>query len=123
MRIPHWAPRKVSICGIEHDIIFIGKKRMKREMRVGGCFGGVDANKCRVYLAERLLKNPTLLRDTLIHEVLGHCLWNASGIGHWMQTQIRNKKKFYEFQEVFVRWHTPLVITTLREMGFLKETK
>ncbi len=123
MRIPSWAPRKVDICGLSHRIVFVGKKRMKKEASVGGCFGCVDANKCVIYLARKLLENPTLLRDTLIHEVVGHCLWNASGIGHWMQTQIRNKKKAYEFQEVFVRWHTPHVITTLRSLGFLKDTK
>ncbi len=122
MRLPHWVPRTVDVCGIEHRIVFVKGKKLKKEAGVA-CIGCVDANKCIVYLSEKLLKNPSLLRDTLIHEVVGHCLWNASGIGHWMETQIRNKKKFFDFQEVFVRWHTPLVITTLKSLGFLAKER
>ncbi len=122
MRIPHWAPTKVEICSIEYPIRYVSAKRMKKEAGVS-CWGCVDAKKYIIYLDRELLKNPTLLRDTLIHEAAGHCVWDASGIGHWMQTQIRNRRRFFEFQEVFVRWSTPHIIATIKSLGFLKDRK
>ncbi len=122
MKLPHWAPRRVEVCGIEYPIHYVTAKRMKKEAGVV-CWGCVDAKKYRIYLDKELLDNPTLLHDTLVHEAAGHCVWDASGIGHWMQTQIRNKKRFYEFQEVFVRWNTPHVIATIKSIRVLKDSK
>ncbi len=116
-------PKTISVCGIEHRIVFASPKRMKKE---GGvvCYGCVDRDKSVIYLDRELKKNPGLLLDTLIHEVVGHALWNASGIEYWLQRMTkRDGNRFYEFQEIFIRWHTPALITTLRALGFLKETK
>ncbi len=119
-------PRSVSICGIEHEIIFIGPRKMRFVSGVAESFGCVDPDNPIIYLAESLRKKPTLLRDTLVHEVCGHALWAASGLGWWLRGQMKHKarsKAFYEFQEVFVRIHTPAVITTLRSLGLLKDSK
>ncbi len=117
-------PRTVDICGITHRVVFVGPVRMRKEAGVDGAYGCVDADKCIIYLAKELKANPTLLRDTLSHEAVGHALLTHSGIGFWLQNQTKMKRKaFFEFQEVFVRWHTPLVLITLRALGQLKGIK
>lgn len=114
------SPKGVDVCGIWHRIVFVDVARMRKVSGVDGAYGCVDADKCVIYLAEELKKNPALLRDTIVHEAVGHALLTHSGIGFWLQGQTKLKRKaFFEFQEVFVRWHTPLVITTLRSLGLL----
>ena len=117
-------PSTVDICGIAHRIIFVGPTRMRKESGVDSAYGCVDPDKCIVYLAKELKKNPSLLRDTLIHEVIGHALLTHSGLGFWIQSTTKFKRKqFFVWQETFVRWHTPLVIITLRALGLLKDNK
>lgn len=114
-------PKTIVVGCITYKIVFVGPKRMRKESGVDEAFGCVDVDKCVVYLANELKRNHSLLRDTLVHEAVGHALWTSSGIGYWMQSQTKFKrKKFFEFQEIFVRWHTPIVLQTIRGLGLLK---
>lgn len=114
-------PKKVDVCGITYRVVFIGPKRMQKESGYKRGYGCVDQDKAIIYLAKSSRNNPTLLRDSLVHEIVGHALWHASGLGYWLETRIKPKTNFFKFQETFVRWHTPAVITTLRAMGLLKD--
>ncbi len=109
-------PKTIPICGIDHELLFVGPKRMGFVTGDKESLGGVDGDTQRIYLAKRLKKNPTLLRDTLVHEAAGHALWLASGLAWWLKGQTKHRrdtKAFYDFQEIFIRWHTPVSIATL----------
>lgn len=115
-------PKTIPICGIDHRLAFLSKKQMKRLTGNPEMHAFVDPDAAMIYLAKALRKNPSLLRDTVVHEAAGHAVWAASGLGWWLRGQMKHKarsKAFYEFQEVFIRWHTPLIITTLRSLGIL----
>ncbi len=109
-------PKTIPICGIEHELVFVGPKRMEFVSGDSESLGCVDVDHPRIFLAKRLKKTPTLLRDTIVHEAMGHALWLASGLAWWLKGQTKHKrdtKAFYDFQEVLIRWHTPVSITTL----------
>lgn len=114
-------PPKFTVMGIEYCVVFVGKSRMSKESGYAEAYGCVDQNRGIVYLAKALKKNPTMLRDTLLHEVLGHVVLETSGLGYWLREKMRlgkDKKyeKWIEAQETFVRWYTPALITTLKSL-------
>lgn len=116
-------PKTVDVCGIEHAIVFVGPKRMHKEAGTDAV-GCVDKDRCVVYLLESLKENPSLLMDVLVHEVVGHAMLESSGMAYWLQASVKLKgKKWFKWQETFVRFHTPLVITTLRSLGLLPKRK
>ncbi len=119
---PKWeVPQLVDVCGVTYAIVFVGKKRMEKESS-GDNLGCVDSDNAIIYLAKSLRDKPTLLRDTLLHEIIGHALMNTSGVSWWLRTETKkSSSKYYKFEEVFVRLYVPGIITTLRSLGILKE--
>ncbi len=115
-------PELVDVCGVTYAIVFVGKRRMEKES-AGGSLGCVDSDNAIIYLAKSLRDKPTLLRDTLIHEIVGHALLNTSGVSWWLRTETKKgSKSYYKFEEVLVRLYVPGIITTLRSLGLLKES-
>lgn len=114
-------PKSIVIGGLRYRIVFVDSEGMKEEVDDPETEGVTDIEGGRIVLHKRLLKNPTRLRDTLVHEVIGHALWDACGIGHWLKerTKLRGKK-WYRFQEIFIRWHTPALVATLKELGLIQ---
>ncbi len=114
-------PKTVDICGLAYTIVFVGPKRMRRESGATECEGCVDDDRGVIYLSKALKKNPTRLVDTIIHEAVGHVVFDASGLGYWLKNQVRHRSngKWILFQETFIRLYTPAIITTLRSLGLL----
>lgn len=116
-------PKTIDVCGIEHRVVFVSAKRMLKEAGTEA-FGCVDKERCIIYLLSSLKAHPSLLRDVLIHEAVGHALLENSGLAYWLQVSVNLKgKKWFRWQETFVRFHTPMVIATLRSMGLLAQRK
>ncbi len=98
---------------------------MRKVSGVTECEGYVDEDAGVIYLNKGLKKNPSRLLDTLIHEAVGHVVFDACGIGFWMKTQVkpRNNQRWVDFQEAFIRLYAPAIIATIKSLGFLKESK
>ncbi len=116
-------PKTIRVGSLEYRIVFVGDKKMRKVSGVTECEGYVDEDGGVIYLNKRLKRNPTRLVDTLVHEAVGHIVFDACGIGYWMKSQVktRSNQKWVEFQEALVRIYTPAIISTLRSLGFLKD--
>lgn len=113
--------KKFEIGGLRYRTRFVSKREMKKVAGDPECEGLTDFDNGIIYLAKALRKNKTRLRDTLFHEALGHALLDSSGIGHWLKKRFRLKEgRWHRFQEYFIRFHTPALISALKSLGVLK---
>lgn len=91
--------------------------------------GMCDPNAGIIYLAGRLTRNPTRLRDTFIHEI-GHALSEGTGLRMWLAKLVPGRKKgregrawgrrVWELEEDCIRIMVPALILAL-ESGRLLE--
>ncbi len=115
-------PKAIYVCGLRFEIAFVSTRRMTETIGTR-CYGGVDFEKGIIYMDKSLRKSPSRLRDTLFHEI-GHVIFESSGIGWWTKKEAGlYGKKWSRFQEAFIRLLTPVLFSTLRDLGWLKEIK
>lgn len=113
-------PRTIDVCGLSYRVVFVSPKRMGQLPPKDSAVEGYTVIGAGViYLATSLKKNPSRLRDTLMHEILGHALWDACGLEHFVHHAKKRGRAYWSFQEAFIRIHTPALITTLRSLGAL----
>lgn len=111
---------EVPVCSLDFRLYFATEKEVP-SLITNEAYTDLDA--CRIYLRHSLRKVPTRLADAVVHE-LSHAIWDASGLGYWFRETIRahfklTAKEADRFEELFIRLHTPALITTLRGAGLL----
>lgn len=115
-------PKRVTICGLSYRVVVVrgkGPKDWNRRYE-GMCDPGAGV----IYISSRLLRNPSRLLDTLIHEIC-HGLAEGTGLRRWLAKLVpgkpsaRRRRLIGELEEDVVRILTPAIITAFQSAGML----
>lgn len=118
-------PRTVSVCGLTYRLIVVPRGSRGPKGWTNGRQGHealTDIEQGTIHFSYKLLRNPTRLRDALVHELF-HALSEATGLRCWLKKITRGRaraEKTWELEEDVIRILTPALITTFQSAGLLR---
>lgn len=109
--VPLRASRSLSICGLEYRVVFATSEEVPALESNEG-YTSCETN--TIYLASNIPRSR--MRDALVHEVC-HAFLEASGLGSFLQTSLKDKAAYDDFEETLIRVAVPHVLRLVLENG------
>lgn len=103
--------RKLSICGLEYRVVFATAEEVPA---LDGNEGYTSCETNTIYLANNVPQ--TRIRDALVHEIC-HAFLEASGVGSMLETSLRDKSVYDDFEETLIRVTVPQLLRLIEENG------
>lgn len=109
--VPLRASRSLSICGLEYRVVFATSEEVPA-LEANEGYTSCETN--TIYLASNIPRSR--MRDALVHEVC-HAFLEASGVGSFLQTSLKDKAAYDDFEETLIRVLVPHVLRLVLENG------
>lgn len=103
--------RKLSICGLEYRVVFASSEEVPALENNDG-YTSCESN--TIYLRSDLPRSR--MRDTLVHEIC-HAFLEASGLGSFCETSLKDKSAYDDFEETLIRVAVPQLLRLVQENG------